>query len=227
MNENIRIVMIDDHAVLRMGLKMLVESKPGFEVVGETGSPTEATAIVTQAQPDVVLLDLDLGSASGIELIPRIRSMAPKAKIIILTGLRDTDLHMRAVRLGAMGLVLKDKADEYLLPAIERVNAGEVWLPRAVIGTVFAELLDDNSPAEADPDAERIESLTAREREVIVLLSEGLRNKQIGERLFISETTVRHHLSSVFAKLGVSSRFELIMYAQRRGLTEPPPSLTK
>jgi two-component system, NarL family, nitrate/nitrite response regulator NarL len=220
---NIKIVMIDDHAVLRMGLKMLIESKPGFEVVGESGSPTEATGIVAQTQPDIILLDIDLGSASGVELIPRIRSMAPQARIIILTGLRDTELHMRAVRLGAMGLVLKEKADEFLLTAIERVHAGEVWLSRAVIGSVFAELLDEGSPEEVDPDAQLIDSLTAREREVIALLSEGLRNKQIGERLFISETTVRHHLSSVFSKLGVSSRFELIMYAQRHGLADPPP----
>lgn len=215
----IRIVLIDDHAVLRMGLKMLIESKPGLEVVGETGNSTEASGVVAQTQPDIVLLDIDLGSTSGIELIPQIRALAPTARIIILTGVRDTEIHMRAVRLGAMGLVLKERADDFLLTAIEKVNAGEVWLSRAVIGNVFTELLDEGAAEDPDPDLEKINSLTPREREVVSLLSEGLRNKQIGERLFISETTVRHHLSSVFAKLGVSSRFELVMYAQKRGLT--------
>lgn len=219
MTDIIRIVLIDDHAVLRMGLKMLIESKAGLQVIGETGNAGEAAGIVAQTQPDIVLLDIDLGSANGIELIPQIRALAPKARIIILTGVRDTEVHMRAVRLGAMGLVLKERADDYLLTAIEKVNAGEVWLSRAVIGSVFNELLDDGAGEEPDPDLEKINSLTPREREVITLLSEGLRNKQIGERLFISETTVRHHLSSVFAKLGVSSRFELVMYAQKRGLT--------
>lgn len=226
--KHIRIVLIDDHAVLRMGLRMLIESREGLEIVGETGSPDEVLAVVTQAQPDIILLDIDLGTANGIELIPQVRTMAPKARIIILTGARDNEVHMRAVRLGAMGLVLKEQADEFLINAIEKVNAGEVWLSRAVIGNVFTELLDQGLEDKADPDADRIASLTPRELEVMALLSEGLRNKQIAERLFISDLTVRHHLSSVFGKLGVSSRFELIMYSHKHGLakpaaTTPPP----
>jgi DNA-binding NarL/FixJ family response regulator len=222
---NTRIVLIDDHAVLRMGLKMLIESRKNLEVVGETGEPSEAISVVAQTQPNIVLLDIDLGSANGIELIPQIRSVAPKTRIIILTGGRDSELHLRGVRLGAMGLVLKEQADEHLLKAIEKVMAGEVWLSRAMIGSMFTELLDQGIE-EASPDANRINSLTAREREVVALLSEGLRNKQIGERLHISETTVRHHLSSTFSKLGVSSRFELILYAHRHGLARfPEPNL--
>lgn len=220
--DNIRIVLIDDHAVLRMGLRMLIESRTGMEIVGETGEANEALAVVAQTQPDIVLLDIDLGSTTGIDLIPQIRSMAPQARIIILTGVRDTEIHMRAVRLGAMGLVLKEQADEFLLTAIDRVSAGEVWLSRTVIGNVFAEMLDGGTEEEIDPDAEKIETLTPREREVITLLSEGLRNKQIAEKLFISEVTVRHHLSSVFGKLGVSSRFELIMYCHKHGLVRLP-----
>jgi DNA-binding NarL/FixJ family response regulator len=217
----IRIVLIDDHAVLRMGLRILIESRQNLEIVGEAGEAGEALAVVSQSQPDIVLLDIDLGSANGVELIPQIRSMAPRARIIILTGGRDSELHLRAVRLGVMGLVLKEQADDQLLNAIEKVRAGEVWLSRAVIGSVFTELLDQGLE-EADPDANRINSLTPREREVVALLSEGLRNKQIGERLYISETTVRHHLSSAFSKLGLSSRFELILYAHRHGLNKLP-----
>ena len=221
--ERIHIVLIDDHAVLRMGLRILIESRPGMEIVGETGDASEALAVVAQAQPDIVLLDVDLGSTSGTDLIPQIRSMAPKTRIIILTGVRDTEVHLRAVRVGARGVVLKEQADQFLISAIEKVHAGEVWLSRAVIGNVFAELLDDGGiEEETDPDAERIEMLSPREREVITLLSDGLRNKQIAEKLFISEVTVRHHLSSVFGKLGVSSRFELIMYCHKHGLVRLP-----
>jgi DNA-binding NarL/FixJ family response regulator len=218
--DHIRIALIDDHAVLRMGLRLLIESRPGLEIVGETGDAGEALAVITQTQPDIILLDIDLGEASGFDLIPQIRSMAPKARIIILTGVRDSEVHMRGVRLGAMGVILKDQADEFLLTAIEKVHAGEVWLSRALIGNVFTEMLYRPGEEPVDPDAERIQTLTPREREVIALLSEGLRNRQIGERLFISEITVRHHLSSVFGKLGVTSRFELIMFAHKRGLAK-------
>lgn len=220
--DTIRVVLIDDHAVLRMGLRLLIESRQGIEIVGETGTPGEVLAVVAQTQPDVVLLDIDLGSATGTDLIPQIRSMAPKIKIIILTGVRDTEVHLRAVRLGARGVLLKEQADEFLISAIEKVHAGEVWLSRAVIGNVFAEMLDEGIDQETDPDAKKIETLSPREREVITLLSEGLRNKQIAERLFISEVTVRHHLSSVFGKLGVGSRFELIMYGHKHGLVRLP-----
>lgn len=219
---HIRIVIVDDHAVLRMGLRILIESRAGLEIVGECGEADHAVEVVTETQPDIILLDIDLGSASGIDLIPKIRSVAPRARIIILTGVRDSEIHMRAVRLGAMGLVLKEQADEFLINAIEKVNAGEVWLSRAVIGSVFTELLDQDQGVQSDPTTERINTLTAREKEVIALLSEGLRNKQIAERLFISETTVRHHLSSVFGKLSVSSRFELVLYSYRHGLVTPP-----
>jgi DNA-binding NarL/FixJ family response regulator len=220
--DRISIVIIDDHAVFRMGLRILIEGRRTMEIVGETGDASEALGVVSQNQPEIVLLDVELEAINGLDLIPQIRSMAPKTRIIVLTSVRDTEVHMRAVRLGAMGLVLKQQAEQFLLAAIEKVHAGEVWLSGTLIGNVFNEILDQGIEEEADPDAQKIETLTPREREVIALLSEGLRNKQIAERLFISEVTVRHHLSSVFGKLGVTSRFELIMYCHRRGLTALP-----
>lgn len=214
----IRIVLIDDHAVLRMGIRMLIESKAGMEIAGEAGNAADAVRVIKETQPEIVLLDIDLGETSGVDLIPSIRSLAPKSRVIVLTGVRDPEVHLRAVRAGAMGLVLKEQADESLLTAIEKVNTGEVWLSRSIIGSVFSELFDQDLAPQANPEFEKIKSLTAREREVIELLAEGLRNKQIGERLFISETTVRHHLSSIFAKLGLRSRFELIMYSHKQNL---------
>lgn len=220
-NKEIRIVIIDDHAVLRMGLRMLIESREGLKVVGEAGDRTETLAVIAREQPDIILLDIDLGGVNGPELIPQMRSIARNARVIILTGVRDEETHLRAVRIGAMGLVLKDKAEEFLISAIERVNAGEVWLSRAMIGNVFTEIFD-GGPDLPGPDEERIATLTVREREVISLLAEGLRNKQVAERLFISETTVRHHLTSVFTKLELNGRFELVIYSYRHGLCKIP-----
>lgn len=219
--KQIRIVIVDDHAVLRMGLQMLIESRDGLQVVGEASNRTETVAVVSREQPDIILLDMDLGAVDGPELIPELRSIAPQARVIIVTGVRDEETHLRAVRMGAMGLVLKDKAEEFLLSAIEKVDAGEVWLSRAMIGTVFTDMLH-GGPNRSGPDSERIASLTEREREVIALLAEGIKNKQIADRLFISEATVRHHLTSVFAKLELKSRFELAIYSFRHGLSKIP-----
>ncbi len=124
--------------------------------------------------------------------------------------------------LGAMGLVFKEKAAEVVIRAIERVHAGEVWFDRTLIGNVLTELSRASATKKLDPEATKITKLTEREREIAALIGEGLKNKQIANRLFISETTVRHHLTSVFDKLGVTDRLELIIYAYRHGLAKPP-----
>jgi DNA-binding NarL/FixJ family response regulator len=205
-----------------MGLEMLLESGENIVVVGQAGSPAEALEVVEREQPDVILLDIDLGNSSGLDLIPQLLTRAGQARIIMLTGIRDSETHIRAVRQGAMGLVLKDKADETLINAIERVHDGEVWLTRTMIGSVLSERLNTAGDNRLNPEADKIATLTAREREVIELLAEGIKNKQIADRLFISETTVRHHLTSIFNKLGVSSRFELVIYSYRHGLAKSP-----
>jgi two-component system, NarL family, nitrate/nitrite response regulator NarL len=222
MSKKIRVMLVDDHSVLRMGLRMLIESQESLEVVGEAGDRPDALAIAECERPDVVLLDLDLGGVSGHELIPQLLSISPDSRIIILTGVRETDAHQRAIRLGASGIVLKDKADEVLFKAIEKVYAGEVWLSRSMIGSIFNEMLKPNRGTGQDPDAEKISTLTQREHEVIGLVAEGLKNKQIADRLFISEATVRNHLTSVFDKLGVDGRFALVIYSYRHGLVKTP-----
>lgn len=218
----VRILLIDDHAIIRSGLKMLIESQPGLKVVGEASDRAGAVSIASREQPDIILLDLDLGSESGLELIPPLRSAASQARVLVLTGLRDTEVHRNALRLGAMGIVQKEMASEVLLKAIHKVHAGEAWLDRSSI----ANLLSEISVVEAsrpDPEGTRIATLSPREREVITLIGEGLNNKKIAERLQISETTVRHHLTSIFAKLGVSDRLELLVYAYRNKLAGPHP----
>jgi DNA-binding NarL/FixJ family response regulator len=208
--------MIDDHALVRAGLRMLLESQGGIVVVGEAGQGAEALEIVSRKQPDIILLDLDLSGETSTDCIPALLTAAENARIIVLTGVRDNDLHQHAVRLGAVGLVLKERAGTTLLRAIERVYAGEVWLERTMMASVLQRMT--RTSHRTDPEADKIATLTAREREVIALIGEGLRNRQVADRLFISETTVRHHLTSIYDKLDVADRLELVIYAYRHGL---------
>jgi len=217
---SIRILLVDDHAIIRSGLKMLIESQPGLSIVGEASERASAVAMASRERPDIVLLDLDLGSESGLDLISPLRLAAPQARILVLTGLRDTEVHRNALRLGAMGIVQKEMAGEVLLKAIHKVHAGEAWLDRSSIANLLSEIAEGDS-GRPDPEAARIASLSPREREVINLIGEGLNNKKIAERLQISETTVRHHLTSIFAKVGVSDRLELLVYAYKNHLAGP------
>jgi DNA-binding NarL/FixJ family response regulator len=217
---SVRILLVDDHAIIRSGLKMLIESQPGLRIVGEASDRAGAVAMASREKPDIVLLDLDLGSESGLDLIPHLRQSAPHTRILVLTGLRDTEVHRNALRLGAMGIVQKEMASEVLLKAIHKVHAGEAWLDRSSIANLLTEIAESD-PGRPDPEAARIASLSPREREVITLIGEGLNNKKIAERLQISETTVRHHLTSIFAKVGVSDRLELLVYAYKNRLAGP------
>jgi DNA-binding NarL/FixJ family response regulator len=219
--QSIHVLLIEDHAVVRAGLRLLIESRPGLVVVGEAAYHADALALAAREQPDIILLDLDLGTENGLDLLPRLLSIASQARVLILTGVRDVEGHRQALRQGAMGLVLKEQAPELLLKAIEKVYAGEVWLDRVMLASVLGEMaLGGATPANSV--ASRIATLTEREREVGVLVGEGLKNKQIGDRLSISETTVRHHLTSIFGKLGVESRLEMAIFVHRHGLTKGP-----
>lgn len=220
--EPIRILLIDDHVIVRAGLRMLIENHKGMVVVGEAGDRFDALAIAARERPQIILLDLDMGNESGLDFLRELLDAAAGARVVMLTGVRDPEAHRRAVHLGAMGLVLKDKATEVLIKAIEKVHAGEVWLDRSLTASVLSEMSQAREIRRADPDARRISSLTDREREIVGLVSEGLKNKQIADMLFISEATVRNHLTSILSKLELSDRFELALYAYRHHLAKPP-----
>ena len=145
--------------------------------------------------------------------------------MLVLTALRDPEARRRAVRLGAVGLLLKEKAPEVLLRAIEKVHIGEAWIDRSMVANVLAQLTSRNG-SQFDSDKRKIATLTAREREVALLVTQGFKNRQIAQRLFISETTVRHHLTAVFAKLDVTDRLELVIYTYRHGLAKTPSWLS-
>jgi DNA-binding NarL/FixJ family response regulator len=215
----ITIMIVDDHVVIRSGLRMLIEHDQRMQVVAQAGNKTEALERAASSRPDVIILDLLLGEEDGLSFLPELCETSPNSRVLVLTGVQNPDAHRRAIRRGAMGIVLKEHAADQLLKAINKVNDGEVWIERSMMGSMIQEL---NKPSLVDPEVSKIESLTDREREVITLIGEGLKNKQVGERLFISETTVTHHLSSVFSKLEVSDRLELIIYAFRHGLAKMP-----
>jgi two-component system, NarL family, nitrate/nitrite response regulator NarL len=217
----IRVFLLGEHALIRAGLKMLIESHAGLRVVGEASNYSNAAAAGLR-EADIIVLDSDLDRNTNLDFLQEMVASTKPARLLVLTGTADLESHYCAVRLGAMGLVLKERPAEVLVKAIEKVHAGEVWLDRSAIAGVLRGLSNGSEDASVDSDVARIANLTERERGVIAVIGEGLKNRQIAERLFISETTVRHHLSSIFDKLGVSDRFELLVYAYRHKLAKPP-----
>ena len=217
---SIKVLLIDDHLIVRAGLRMLLDSQPAITVVGEAANREDALAIASQEQPDVVLLEPVLQADNGLDFLPNLLACASHARVIILTALLDTEMHRRAVSLGVMGIVMKHQAPAALFKAIDRVHAGEIWIERSLMASVLARMA--NSGTNPDPEAAKIALLTPREREVIALIGEGFKNKVIAERLFITETTARNHLASIFTKLGVADRLELALYAYRHRLVPPP-----
>lgn len=247
----IRLLLVEDQAIIRQGLRLLLERQPGVIVIGEAGNKCEALSVALREQPDIILLDLNLGQESGLTCIPELRLAAPEANILILTGESDLQIHHDAVSLGAKGLVRKTGTSESLIEAIRKVYEGEVCFEGALMARLLdemwqmraakqaeAELSFSNGAIESEHsplqngsvmtnelfaiEATKIATLTEREREIVVLIGEGLKNKQIADRLFISAITVRHHLSSIFSKLDVADRFELAIYAFRHGLAKLP-----
>lgn len=219
----IRILIVNDQLVVREGLRMLIENHPGTTVVAMARTRSEALDIIARERLDLIILDLELGGHSALSFIPQLREVSKEARILVLTGARDSETHQQAAQLGAMGVVLKEDAADLLLKAIEKVYKGEAWLDRLTMGNLLWQLSSQTEDT-LDPERQKISSLTEREREVIALIAEGLKNRQIAGRLFISPTTVTHHLSSIYAKLGVSDRLELVIYAFANKLAKIPES---
>lgn len=215
----IRVLIVDDHRCVLWGLGKLIESeKPRMRAVGLAANGAEAIAAASEHQPDVVLLDLNLGDDNGLTVMSELLA-ACQAKVLILTGAREPELNERAVIAGAKGIVHKDQPAEVILNAIERVHRGEIWLDRATTAKVLANLSGRRPANETDAAA----SLTPAERKIIAAVVEhkGAPIKVIANALCLSAHTVRNHLASIYGKLGVSGRLELFMVAQERGLVRP------
>lgn len=214
----IGILLVSDRLLTRSALGHLLTSL-GFAVVGEAATHDEALSLARASRPDVTLLDLD-SALDASAFIENARSAAGAARVIVLSDRTRAAEHSQLVELGAVGLVLKNDPPEILAKAISKVHAGELWLDRAST----ARLVNQMSRRRQLEDVEgaKIEALTRREHEIIALIGEGLKNAEIAQRLFISEATVRNHLTSIFDKLDLSDRFELAVYAFRHGLVQPP-----
>ena len=210
MPEPIRVLIVDDHAVVREGLRSFLELQEGLEVVGEAADGAEAVEAAAQLRPDVVLMDLVMPRMDGVEAMRQLRERVPAARVIVLTSFLDDDRLLPAVRAGAAGYLLKNAQPQELARAIRTAHDGEALLDPAVA----ARLVD--ALASGEPD-DRYEELTPREREVLELIGRGYSNKRIAVELGAAEKTVKNHVSHVLAKLGVADRTQAALYASRVG----------
>jgi DNA-binding NarL/FixJ family response regulator len=205
----IRVVVADDHAVVRAGLVQLLATFVGVELVGAAADGEEAVALCAERQPDVVLMDLEMPALDGIEATRRIRSSQPGVAVVVLTSFSDRERILRALDAGAAGYLLKDAEPAELLRAIEAAARGEAPLdPKAARALLSARTVTSAA-----------ESLSEREREVLAMVAEGLPNKLIARELAISEKTVKAHLTNVYREIGVTDRTQAALWAQRNGVT--------
>jgi NarL family two-component system response regulator LiaR len=210
MQPKIRVLVADDHAIVRKGICALLATEPTIEVVGEAQDGREAMSKASKIQPDVILMDLVMPGMDGLEATRRIRACCPETRILVLTSFAGDDQVFPAIKAGALGYLLKDSAPEDLVQAIQQVYQGESSLHPSVARKLLRQF---SQPAEQIP-----ESLTEREVEVLRLVAQGQSNRQIADRLSISEATVRTHVSNILAKLNLCSRTQAALYALREGL---------
>lgn len=211
-----RILLVDDHEVVRLGLRALLDRHSQFEVVGEAGNAKDAIDLVGRNRPDVVLMDIRLPGQSGIEACEEITHNYPETKVIMLTSYAEDEMLFSAIRAGASGYVLKQIGGDDLIHAIEAVGRGEALLDSAVTQRVFQEV----RRAVKEEEASAFANLSTQERHVLLLVSEGKTNREIAKALFLGEGTVRNYVSSILSKLGVSNRAEAAAYAVEHNLRE-------
>lgn len=211
----IRVFLVDDHKSLLWGLERLIEGEqPGMQLVGKASRRKELFELLPNARPDIILLDLDLNGESSLDFLDEILRQS-QAQVLVLTALQDPAVHQRAILAGASGLVLKSESADVILRAIRRVHAGEVWLDRGTTSRLLKTMSAPMAPPCEDSNLSRISRLTPKELEIIqtMALIPGGRNKAIASRLFMSEHTLRNHLTEIYNKLGLENRLALVMFS--------------
>jgi len=212
-----RILLADDHTILRAGLKMMLNAQPDMEVVGEAQDGRQAIQEAQRLQPDVVLMDITMPDMNGIEATKHIKRNHPAARVLILTMHEHDEYVFQALRAGASGYMLKEAADTDLINALHIIQSGQFYLSPAAQSVMVGDYLQRVRTGE---EKDSYSSLTEREREILKLVAEGHTNNQIAERLVISPKTVDTHRTHIMDKLNLHSRAELVKYAMRRGLLE-------
>jgi DNA-binding NarL/FixJ family response regulator len=220
--ETIRVLIADDHPILREGLRRLLEDEGGFDVVGQAADGAEAVRLARELQPDVLLLDLAMPRVSGLEALRELAASGGGPRVLMLTVAIEDAQVVEALEMGARGVVMKEAATELLFKAIRTVVAGQYWVGRDTVSDIVRHLRE-RAAASARQRLSPAERLTRREREIVARVAAGESNREVAERLSLAEDTVKHHISNVFDKLGVSNRAELAAYAASHGLTQPPP----
>jgi DNA-binding NarL/FixJ family response regulator len=217
----IRVLLVEDHQTMLWGLQKLIDAeKPRMQVAGTASTCPEALERAAQMAPDVILLDLDLGGVSMIDFVPELLANG-LSRVLVLTAAHQTDTLDLAVRRGARGILHKEVSAGQVIKAIEKVHRGELWFDAATMDRLFGQLL--RARTSSKPDTAPHESLTARERAIVsaAVQHSGSANHEVAERLFISEHTLRNHLTSIYRKLNVGNRLEMYVYAMKHGLVQP------
>jgi len=220
----VRIVIADDHPIVRDGLKKLLLLEDDFEIVGEAGDGREVIEKVQALDPDVLLLDLRMPNLDGLSALQALQQTNKRTRVIILTASEDKNEFVQAMKLGCSGIVLKQTAPDLIVKSIRKVNSGEIWLDSHTTAAVMRQFstgqeggMGGGHSSGGGKNRER-SPLSAREREIVALVAQGYKNKEMAEKMFISEQTVKNHLHNIFDKLGVSDRLELALYAIHKGL---------
>jgi DNA-binding NarL/FixJ family response regulator len=211
-SEGIGILIADDHPIFRAGLRKLLEAKPGFRVLGEAADGEQTLKLARELSPEILLLDIRMPELSGLEVLSELKTFSCQPRTIVLTAAVEKDQIVRALQLGARGIVLKHSATDVLFESIRCVVAGQYWVCHKSISDLAQALLDFTPRPEAGGRRQEF-GLSARETEVIALIVAGFNNKDIADKFGISEHTVKHHLTNILDKLGVSNRLELALFA--------------
>jgi two-component system, NarL family, nitrate/nitrite response regulator NarL len=219
----IRIVVADDHPIFRDGLCKLLALEEDFEVVAQAQDGRQVLEILQHCEPDILLLDLRMPGLDGLGTLQELQAKRNKIRVIVLTASDDKNEFVQAMKLGTSGIVLKQTATELLIKSIRKVHAGEIWLDSHTTAAVIrqfvaAEEAPPQPPAMPAPRERERSPLSQREREIVALVAQGFKNKEMAEKMFISEQTVKNHLHNIFDKLGVSDRLELALYAIHNNL---------